>query len=237
MPSPSGFVDFNDYAALNQDEESRLMEEAMARAEAADATASQGLMQANVEAAGKPLSQTGSYSDYLKQKQDAAKAWAAVSAKGADPRSNALRGKVRGEGGFDGAADFGAREDEFGRQRAGRVKDGAWVGAINADHAKRQAEATEAQKAAVAATENHRQTVYGKWMEANYAGGGTSDRDRYAQMLSGAVDQGWALPGRTAEQKSTSGRGDRRGWAIEQQAWGTPSKSFGRPTTKKGTAY
>jgi len=145
VPSPSGFVDFNEYADLNQDEEARLMEEAAQRAEAADATASQGLMKANNEAGGKPISQTASYSDYLKQKQDAAKAWAAVSRRSADPRAASLQGGAQFK---NRSADFDAREAEFDKRQGQNREDGAYITTQNAALEKKTSDAAEAQRQA-----------------------------------------------------------------------------------------
>ncbi len=134
MPdNSSGFVDFNQYADLNQSDEQRLMEEAMQRAEAADQKSKLALGHASQEAQGRyvtqadidadtragkaprgrvgaivgesqGLSQTASYGDYLKAKQDASNAWAQVNAKGADPRTNALRGQLSAQGGMGARA-------------------------------------------------------------------------------------------------------------------------------------
>lgn len=90
----SGFVDYGQFSGLNREEDDRLMQEAMARAEAADAASQTALRRVSRDAEGKEadLTKVGSYSDFLKAKQDAAKAWAAVTASTGDLRTDAMRG-------------------------------------------------------------------------------------------------------------------------------------------------
>lgn len=247
MPNSSGYVDFNQYAELNQDEEQRLMEEAMARAEAADQTARQQLVRTSQEAVNtgaEGLSRTGSYQDYLKAKKGAADAWAAVGAEGADPRSAALHGTLRARNGVGARATASADELAGREERLGQHVGEAYAGAVKgkADreaYAAAQAKAKEDRaKADQDAASAHYAGVYGRWLAGRQAGGvGVQQQDlqRQAQMLSGGVDAGFQLPGRTAEQMGTPN--DRRGWAIEQQAWGTPVMQSGRAKTKKGTWY
>ena len=129
----SGFVDFEAFRGLNQDSEDRLMQEAIARAEAADETARGSLRKVSREAEGgygpggsfrdpqADLTKVGSYSDYLKAKQNAAQAWAAVSQSTGDVRTDALRG------------GRGAQAAEMGKASAS---------ALGADFTKRAGEAT-----------------------------------------------------------------------------------------------
>lgn len=247
MPNSSGFVDFNQYAALNQDEEQRLMEEAMARAEAADQAAQQQLVRTSQEAVNtgaEGISHAASYSDYLKAKKSAADAWAAVGAEGADPRSAALHGTLRARNGINdraaaSAAEFAGREGRLG-ERVSEAYEGAQKGKSDrAAYAKQQADAKKAREDQdAAAAQAHYTNVYGRWLAGRQAGGvglQQSDLQRQAQMLSQGVDSGWKLPDRTAAQMGTPS--DRRGFAIEQQAWGTPAPSSGRAKTKKGTWY
>lgn len=129
----SGFVDFEAFRGLNQDSEDRLMQEAIARAEAADEAARGSLRKVSREAEGgygpggsfrdpqADLTKVGSYSDYLKAKQNAAQAWAAVSQSTGDVRTDALRG------------GRGAQAAEMGKASAS---------ALGADFTKRAGEAT-----------------------------------------------------------------------------------------------
>lgn len=117
MPNnASGFVDASQWAELNQGDEERLLQEAMARAEAADTTAATALRTSRIQAEGRQadgsldrsktatLETVGSYTDYLQAKKSAENAWAAVTAGSNDPRSNALRDRIRGERGMGDAA-------------------------------------------------------------------------------------------------------------------------------------
>lgn len=249
MPdNASGFVDFNQFLNLNGDEEKRLFDEAMARAEQATQAEKGALRHSELEAgssdaAAGDVSKTASYSDYLTAKRNAASAWAALRARSRDPRAAAVQGAVMtpeqraAAGSAD--ADAQAREDAI----AGRVKD-QWAGAqtnraARAAYEKQQADAKAAREKADAEAANaHYGNVYAKWL-ANRSGNQTmnpQDGQRWAQMLSGGVDSGWGLPDRTPDQRMNTPN-DRRGFAIEEDAWGTRPRSTGRPTTKKGTAY
>lgn len=150
----SGFVDFEAFRGLNQDSEDKLMQEAIARAEAADAAAQGSLRKVSREAEGgygpggsfrdvqSDLTKVGSYSDYLKAKQNAANAWAAVSQSTGDPRTDALRG------------GRGAQAAEMGRQSrqelSGRE---ARLGALAADSFREKADSRNRQSAWEAAQE------------------------------------------------------------------------------------
>lgn len=128
----SGFVDFEAFRGLNQDSEDRLMQEAIARAEAADETARGSLRKVSREAEGgygpggsfrdpqADLTKVGSYSDYLKAKQNAAQAWAAVSQSTGDVRTDALRGGRGAQAAEMGKANASALGADFTR-RAGEA--------------------------------------------------------------------------------------------------------------------
>lgn len=100
------------------------MEQAMARAEAATGTAQHSLMQASQQAGAQHvgLSESGSYSDYLARKQDAAKAWAAVAGPGNNPRSvrGALAQGAMGAGRM-ADADLADREQRLGERNSGNA--------------------------------------------------------------------------------------------------------------------
>ncbi|MBL0304417.1 MAG: hypothetical protein IPQ23_22450 [Cytophagaceae bacterium] len=128
----SGFVGFEAFRGLNQDSEDKLMQEAIARAEAADAAAQGSLRKVSREAEGgygpggsfrdvqSDLTKVGSYSDYLKAKQNAANAWAAVSQSTGDPRTDALRGGRGAQAAEMGKASASALGADFTR-RAGEA--------------------------------------------------------------------------------------------------------------------
>lgn len=128
----SGFVDFEAFRGLNAETEDKLMQEAIARAEAADAAAQGSLRKVSREAEGgygpggsfrdvqSDLTKVGSYSDYLKAKQNAANAWAAVSQSTGDPRTDALRGGRGAQAAEMGKASASALGADFTR-RAGEA--------------------------------------------------------------------------------------------------------------------
>ncbi len=215
------------------------MEEAMSRAEESQGKAEHSLVQAS-QAAGNQhvgLSETGSYSDFLAAKQNAANAWAAVSGPDANPRS--VRGALmtgRGQAATDGLS---GREMELGARNSGNAgSHSAYQRGVDERAAATQAEQAARTQTAIDARNKHLTGAYSRWQAAMANGGGTEERDRYAQMMSNGIDQGWRLPGLTPEQQANAGQaGDRRGWGIEEQAWGRTAKPYGRPTTKKGTAY
>lgn len=154
MPdNASGFVDASQWADLNQGDEERLLQEAMARAEAADVLTQKALRKSEREAEGfdangnrlgqargfsapgeenpnawdvNTLENVGSYTDYLQAKKNAEAAWAAVGAESSDPRSNALRNRIRGERGMDTAATSAeaqrkVREEKVSKERIAGV--------------------------------------------------------------------------------------------------------------------
>lgn len=237
--------------ALSGDEEQRLLEEAMARAEQADAAAQSSLRSAATDASNQnvnDITQSASYSDYLAAKRNAANAWAAVTGPDANPRS--VRGGVANRLGASQRA--GAAGDELSR------REGVFQGRVGEDYAEKQrnrtalearrsqeaAAADERQRAGDAAQEQYRQSIYSKWANWDRArrggfspGGEIQDFQRYAQQLGQEVDKGWKLPRQTeAERNSTLG-GDMRGWAIESTARQEYLPQSPRTTTKKGTAY
>lgn len=251
---PSTFRSWQDELNLNGEQEQQYLDRALAEAQQSRAAAGGELDQAGNEArlaqdteardrgvTTTNVTNTGSYRDYLALK---------VKAEGQYKRA------VTGEKGVTGmirrqraqAAGVNEAWTQQGDQMEVREKsalDESAAGATNANRLAGEAKLRADQKATDekartqeldALTNRHRENVYRKYMDAHANGGGTEDRTRYAQMLSGAIDEGWKLPGQTTEQKGNAPV-DRRGWGIERDAWGTPSKSFGRGTTKKGTAY
>lgn len=259
MPdNSSGYVDFNQYSDLNSEDETRLLEEAMGRAETASANATGKLAGVKREASGhynpdgtisgeaSDITKAASYGDYLSAHKDAAKAWAALSGQGkGNANSDSLRNSILARQGRQGtaqAATSALKTDEqnaraqitgqsesLGRQRT------QWA-ALAAEKEKARSEREKSDKDMEAASLTG---AYQTWMAGRENGGGLSpEAQRAAQRLSMGVDSGFRLPDRTsAQQAATSKYGDRRGFAIEQDAWGTNATSFGRPATKKGTSY
>lgn len=221
------------------------MEQAMARAEAATGTAQHSLLQASQQAGAQHvgLSESGSYSDYLARKQDAAKAWAAVAGPGNNPRSvrGALAQGAMGAGRM-ADADLADREQRLGERNSGNAASWeAYNRGIQERAAAAQRDADKRKTDDEANRNSFLSGVYARWIQDHQdgqIGGGTEDRQRHAQILSGGIDQGWTLPGLTPEQRANAAPGqDRRGWGIESDAWGRTSRPSGRPTTRKGTAY
>ncbi len=124
MPNSSGFVDFNQQLATSGDEERRLMEAAMSRAEAAQGKAQSGLQHASQQAGEQHvgLSETASYSDYLKARQDASNAWAAVTSPDANPRS--VRGAIANRMGVAGQQQMAGDELQSREQTLGARNEG-----------------------------------------------------------------------------------------------------------------
>lgn len=255
MPNSSGFVDFNQYAALNQDEEQRLMEEAMARAEAADQSAQQQLVRTSQEAVNtgaQNIDRVASYSDYLKAKRSAADAWAAVGAEGADPRSAALHGAMRARNGINDRAAASAAELSGREGRLGERVGEAWVGAQKgkadrAAYAEAQAKAKEdRQKADAENKRNYFNSLFGRFADIKNLSGGprgvaASDRIGWARQLSSGMDAGdWSLDSYAESTGGGFNPANKRGtWgsAIEQQAWGAPAQPGNRAKTRKGKWY
>lgn len=242
------FNAWNDLAAASEDEvlqrqrsdfetQSQAATQALLRAQRDAEKTRQGEMR-GAGVATTTLSNVGSYGDYLKAKQNAQNA-AMRLAGGNSGELGDVRRRTNADGGYnanaiEATARLGAREQYVGGQDTQNLMAGNQAAEARRGRDKAAADAKAKQEADTKASwDAHLSNVYGKWMGAHADGGGTEDRTRYAQMLSGGVDTGWALPGRVPGSTGD----DRRGWGIEHDAWGTPSKSFGRPTTKKGTAY
>lgn len=167
MPNSSGFVDFNQYRDTNQDDEQAMLERAMEAAHRADERAQGGLRAASRETFGKydshgqvvgekALSETASYSDYLKAKQDAGAAWAAVNARSVDPRRAALQSTM---GDARSGVDLGAQE-----AAAGAAADAHIVG-LKGDRERAAADA-EMKKNALAQREQQGEAAKARYLEA-----------------------------------------------------------------------
>lgn len=263
MPdNSSGFVDFNTYSDLNRDDETRLMEEAMQRAEAADREASIAMAKSKQQARGnmdwregsstygqqvgavEDIAQTASYSDYLAAKKTAESAWAQLA--GGTGRAGALRGAIRGgsdmderaKAGIDASKARGAEGIDWARQNAGGASQ--QNAATLAERKRRADEVAGRATADREAKDKYLQTIYGRWIGDRQDTRGfnlyDTDRQKWAQDLSTGVDEGWKLPDQTGADRANSGGRDLRGIAIENDAWrdGTVLTS---PKTKKGTAY
>lgn len=148
----SGFVDFNEFSALTQDEERRLMEEAMGRAEEADTMARRNLTRASqqaVDTGAESLTQVGSYTDYLTAKRNARDAWARVGQSTGDPRLDAVReGMARSASmrGSDSADELAGREERLGA-RVGEAYSSRQANAAAMDAWRRQQAEAAAQRA------------------------------------------------------------------------------------------
>ena len=252
MPNASGYVDFSQQMELSGDEEQRLLEEAMQRAEQADTAAQTSLRGVATDANNQnvaDLTQAGSYSDYLAAKRNAANAWAAVTGPDANPRSvrsSVASGRLGAQGRSDAATrELASREGEFGR-RAGEdfaEKNRNRV-ALETRRGRDAEAARDRQQRIDAAEENFRQTAYSKWSNWDRArrggtnpGGQVEDFQRYAQQLSNEVDKGWKLPEQNADERARFGGHDIRPLAIETAARGGEWLPRDTKTTKKGTAY
>ncbi len=254
MPNSSGFVDFNQTYDVTHDEEQRLMEAAMQRAEAADVGAQQQLVRTEhqaIDSGAEGLSKAASYSDYLKAKDAAVKAWAAVTTQSANPLSQAVRGVVGGKSGLDVAGRAAASRDDLAGREAnmGKWTEEAYAGkqandARQAADAQSKAAARDARAREDAANRAaYLNAVYGKYQAANLTGGRQEDKARYAQQMSTGIDEGWKLPDRVNGDPSMGPMGqDFRGRGIENDAWhngtGWSGAAVAGPfKTKKGTAY
>lgn len=205
MANASGFVDFNQFAEQNQDEESRLMEEAMARAEAADQAAQGQFARVSQQSRARygadgqltdttGASQTASYADYLKAKKTAASAWAALNARSKDPRLAALQGSIQ-PGGKKGI-DFGAKE-----------------AALNADVVSGQASVGRQRVEAAAAAEAKRKA------EEERAKGHEEARGRYLAGLTGGAQARAAAGGAQRNYVGAYNPYASSPWAQQQGAW------------------
>lgn len=195
MPNASGYIDFNQYSDLNADEETRLMEEAMARAEAADATAQQALVRSSQEAirtGAAGLSKVGSYADYLKAKKSAADAWAQLG-RGADPRTGALRGALRSKLGVNdraAASDFAGREERLGERVSDSYEEGLKRKAEQEAYAKRIADERAAREEAWKAAQGSYLSALARGARGRAAAGG-AQRDFFGGFNPYA-DSSWA---------------------------------------------
>lgn len=157
MRNASGFVNFADFTEANASEDERLMQEALAAAEAADLDARNRLratrQQAEREAFGGGLegdiTRVGSYSDYLAAKQKAERAWAAFGAAGNDPRRAGTRDAARKRLGIDSRDEEAASrlaeiEARYGKDVAEAYRGGAYSRDL---YAKQAAERAAAEKA------------------------------------------------------------------------------------------
>lgn len=233
----SGFVDFERFADLNADDEARLFEQAMAEAEAATEREKTALRIAKQDASGSlrrdgkltamtgDISTTGSYSDYLKAKRDAADAWAKLNARSRDPRLAAVQGAAmtpeqRAAAGGAGAASQ-AREDGA----AGEVKSG-YEAAQRAAEVRAAWEKQQAEAAGLRAEEERdfKARFYAdtekKWGEGNQwdpfnPKARAQDNQRNAQILAGGRASGAWTP-----QTSFQGR------QVNAQAWGDPQGAY-----------
>lgn len=242
MANSSGFIDFNQYVEQNAPEEQRLLEQAMQRAEAAQGRSQLALRKAEAEGQGrygadglisgeKALSQTASYSDYLKANAEASAAWAAVTSRSRDPRASALQGSIGGDAKGRAAqamGDAAARES-----RAGANLDSNLV-ARTGDRSKRLSDAATKR----AADEARAQTEAG-WREdyvrsmmtgaKGRAAAGGAQRD-YVGMFNPAADSGWARQQGAWEAQQIKNAGG--GQTAQQGVWdaytGKGSAGYGR---------
>ena len=157
MPdNSSGYIDFNQYSEQNGADEQQRIEQAMQRAEAAQGKAQGALRKSELEGAGrygkdgqitgeKSLSQTASYSDYLKASQEATAAWAAVNSRSKDPRLAALQGSLGGPGRERSAQAMAAAAAQ--EKSVGTELDGG-VASLAVERTQRAAEAAAKAKAA-----------------------------------------------------------------------------------------
>lgn len=159
MPNESGFIDYSQYAALNGNDEERHLQEAMAAAEAQDSQAAAALRRSQAEAeraalggGAQDITTAASYSDYLIQKQKAAKAWQAAKMTGSDPRMAALRGAINQRRGLDERADKAAAGLDAREAQANDV-----VGQTFSGNVRLRSEQAARDEAAKAAAEKRKQ--------------------------------------------------------------------------------
>ncbi len=224
MPNSSGFIDFNQQLAATGDEEQRELEAAMSRAEAAQGGAERSLTHANLAARDEHvgLSETASYSDYLKARQNASNAWAAVTSPDANPRS--VRGAVAnrmGAGGRQQAAgdELQSREQEFGRRNEGNR--GEYEGFVRQQSEARAA--AEGERARRNSEEEAQNTQLADYYHRMMAPGGqfqggmnyTSAAQRYLALQQRAGQNGWANGG-----FDPRSQGAANGREVRSQAYG-----------------
>lgn len=159
MPNSSGFIDFNQQLDATGDSERADLERAMQKAEEQTRQARGALGQAGREAgdhydangqltAGAAgLSQTASYSDYLRAKDNAAQAWAAVTAPTLNPRS--VRGAIGNQLGVDAASQAAGnglhgQEDRLGADIEAQGRSRATEASRRASEAEMKQQAVDA---------------------------------------------------------------------------------------------
>lgn len=191
------------------------MEEAMQRAEQADALARRNLTRASQEATStgaESMTQVGSYTDYLKAKKDARNAWAAVSQSTGDPRLDAVREARSRNAGLrasESANELAGREERLG-QRVGESFSARQANAAAMDAWRRQqAEAQDARaKKDAAAKSDYYNKLWDTYRRAQFGPAGSGDfgdnrtglyanrdRSQMASRLSAAARSGeWTPP-------------------------------------------
>lgn len=251
---PSNFVSWQDQLGLTGEQEQRLLDQAMADANATQDQARRSLERSADEArnaqlaeargggvATTTLSSTGSYRDYLALKTKANEQYLAAQRSGNAVGSMVRRARAQAAGVNEAWTAQGdaleARQEQLGAaSTAGAAGATRLAGEERARAEAKAQEEKDRQAAGERAQATAAGLAYRKWIEGHQNGGAPSDTSRYAQILSTSIDNGWKLPERTTEQRANTPY-DVRGWGIENDAWGTPRKPSGRPTTKKGTAY
>lgn len=246
------FIDFNAWKELTAQGEQDMLERQAKDVTTKSAEADRLLQQARAEAqrtqqqqtmgggsTSVALSTTASYGDYLKAKQAAVNARALMML-GRDSEYGDARGQVDSEGGFSKSSDEAIARLQSREDKAGADVD-ASLGSYNrssaywAEQKRKQDEAAaNRQKSDEEARQGYLTGLYSRWLHRDQSA--PQDNQLYARQLSQGVDEGYKLPERTAGQMAAS-PSDRRGFGIEQDAWGTRAAPYGRPQTKKGTAY
>jgi hypothetical protein len=238
------FLSFDQYFEANKDSESQALEEALARAEAADAEAQGQLRKAGAQASGGfnprrdeagvlqagegDITRVASYTDYLTAKRNAQAAWQAVGQGNAAQRALLGQREMTGRAG-EAATARNARET---RAAAQAQQANAGLRALSAQEqaaaqAKRAAEERRSNQFRDAAKGFYGQ-VESKWAQQNAfipfgpANAG-SDAQRSAQMLAYGAAQGDYEPETDFQRQG-----------IYSQAWGTPRNTktvdeYGRP--------
>ena len=246
----SDFMDFNAWrdlaSASEQEVLQRQLEDVQTKTQAANSALSRAQREAQMARLGETqgagvatstLSSVGSYADYLKAKQAQANAQALLAGGNGGELGDVRRaagGSFRQQG-MELGAGLQNRETRIGAEDAAGL---TGANRLAEERRARESAATQAaadrQKNDEAARGGYLSNLYERWLHRDqYA---QSDTKRGAQQLSAAVDEGWKLPDRNAGQMSTNPV-DRRGWGIEQDAWGRTPQQFGAPRTRKGTAY
>lgn len=233
MPdNSSGFVDFNAYSDLNRDDETRLMEEAMQRAEAADREAGIAMSKSKQQARGnmdwregsstygqqvgavEDIAQTASYSDYLAAKKTAESAWAQLA--GGTGRAGALRGAIRGGSDMDERAKSGI---EASKAR----------GAEGIDWARQNAGGAGQRNAATLAERKRREDEVASREKQS-----SDDREAYLASLKERMAAAWARM--DANHRSQGGAGAFNPFKTGSQGWGGEFNHFGNGALPDGRA-